>query len=186
MKDDVQSGYKPAQDEVLRTLGLAVLAGQGIERLMSSCLTFPLRDEPLQTAEQLHALLGRHSKSTLGQLLTTLRKRVGLHPTFDHQFERFLDSRNLIAHRLHDLPGGLDLHSEEGRAKLKTFLLQFLEDGEALSMVFLGLIREWTRQAGIDLPGAHHLNQRIVDHLDANVVPNLDELIRSKNQNAAP
>lgn len=69
MKDEAQLGYKPLQDDVPKTLGTAVIAGQGVERLMSTCLPFPLLGEPLQTVEQLQALLVRHSKGTLGQLL---------------------------------------------------------------------------------------------------------------------
>ncbi|GGY75448.1 hypothetical protein ACFFTM_00020 [Pseudoduganella plicata] len=83
MKDEVQSGYKPVQDHVLKTLGIAVIAGQSVERLMGTCLTFPLQGEPLLTVEQLQTLLERHSKATLGQLLKALRQRVDLHPTFE-------------------------------------------------------------------------------------------------------
>ncbi len=36
MKDKAQSGYNPVQDDVLKTLGLAVIAGQGVERLLSN------------------------------------------------------------------------------------------------------------------------------------------------------
>ncbi|MGJ9419112.1 hypothetical protein ACHAC9_15310 [Massilia sp. CMS3.1] len=75
MKDEARSGYKPVQDDVLKTLGVAVIAGQGVERLMSTCLTFPLHGKPLQTVEQLQALLVLHSKATLGQLLKALRQR---------------------------------------------------------------------------------------------------------------
>lgn len=182
MKDEVQSGYKPVQDDVLKTLGIAVIAGQSVERLMSTCLTFPLHGEPLQTVEQLQALLGRHSKATLGQLLNALRQRVDLHPTFDDQLDRFLQSRNVIAHRLYDVPGGLDLHSDEGRGRLKAFLLQYMDDGHIVSMVLLGVLQEWARHEGIDLPNYHHMSQRMQDHLDANVVPNLENLIRSKGR----
>lgn len=181
MKDEVQSGYKPVQDDVLKTLGLAVIAGQSVERLMSTCLTFPLQGEPLQTVEQVQALLERRSKDTLGQLLKALRKRVDLHPTFDDQLNRFLQYRNVIAHRLHDVAGGFDLHSDEGRGRLKAFLLQYMDDGHIVSMVFLGVLRAWARQEGISLPNDHHLSQRMQDHLDANVVPNLEVLIRSKD-----
>jgi hypothetical protein len=186
MNDEVQSGYKPVQDDVLKTLGLAVIAGQGVERLMSTCLTFPLHGEPLQTVEQVQALLGRHSKATLGQLLNALRQRVDLHPTFDDQLERFLQYRNVIAHRLHDVPGGLDLHSDKGRVRLKAFLLQYMDDGQSVTMVLLGVLQEWARQVGIDLPGEHHLSQRMRDHLDAHVVPNLEDLIRSKGRGVQP
>jgi hypothetical protein len=180
MKDEVQSGYKPVQDDVLKTLGLAVIAGQGVEHLLSCCLTYPLHGEPLQTVEQLHTLLERHSKATLGQLLKALRKRVDLHPTFDEKLDRFLQNRNVIAHRLHDVPGGFDLHSDEVRNRLKAFLLQYMDDGHTVSMVLLGVLREWASQEGIDIPNQHHLSQRMRDHLDANVVPNLEALIRSK------
>lgn len=184
MKDEAQSGYKAVQDDVLKTLGIAVLAGQGVERLMSTCLTFLFKDEPLETVEQLQSLLERYSKATLGQLLKALRKRVDLHPTFDDQLDRFLQNRNVISHRLHDVPGGLDLHSDEGRGRLKAFLLQYIDDGKDVSMVLLGALQEWTQQVGIDLPGDHHLSQRMQDHLDLNVVPNLEILIRSKSQSA--
>ncbi|MEV4781807.1 hypothetical protein [Burkholderia sp. LMU1-1-1.1] len=186
MKDKAQSGYKPVQDDVLKTLGFAVIAGQSVERLMSTCLTFPLHGETRQTVEQVQVMLERHSKATLGQLLNTLRKRVDLHPTFDEQLDRFLQHRNVIAHRLHDVPGGLDLHSDEGRGRLKDFLLQYMEDGHIVSMVLLGVLREWARQEGIKLPNEHHLSQRMHDHLDINVVPNMEVLIRSKEHGAEP
>lgn len=181
MNDEVQSGFKSVQDDVLKTLGVAVIAGQGVERLVSTCLTFPLHGEPLQTVEQLQSLLARHSKHTLGKLLNALRQRVDIHPTFDGQLDRFLQNRNIIAHRLHDVPGGFDLHSNEGRERLKTFLFQYIDDGRQVSMVLLGVLREWARQEGIDLSSEHHLDQRMRDHLDTNVVRNLEVLIRAKN-----
>lgn len=184
MKDEVQSGYKPVQDDVLKTLGLAVIAGQGVEGLMSTCLTFPLHGEPLQTVEELHALLERRSKATLGHLLKALRQRVDLHSSFDAQLDRFLQYRNVIAHRLQDVPGGLDLHSDEGRGRLKAFLLQYMDDGQNVSLVLLGVLQEWAHQEGIDLPNEHHLSQRMQDHIDANVAPNLEVLIRSKKRGA--
>lgn len=180
MNDESQSGYKPIQDDVLKTLGLAVIAGQGVEHLLSSCLTFPLHGEPLQTVEQLQLLLERHSKATLGRLLKALRERVDLHPTFDDELDRFLQHRNIIAHRLHDVPGGFDLHSNEGRGRLKAFLLQYMENGHTVSMVFLGVLRGWAIHEGIAIPTEHHLSQRMLDHLDANVMSNLETLIRSK------
>ncbi|RYX97749.1 MAG: hypothetical protein EOO28_02620 [Comamonadaceae bacterium] len=182
MKDAMESGYKPAQDDVLRTLGLAVIAGQSVERLMSTCLTYVLHDEPLTSLPQLESILRRHTKATLGQLLKALREKVDLHPAFDTRFERFLESRNIIAHRLHDVPCGLDLHSDEGRTRLKAFFLLFIEDGEVLSMVFLGLLRDWSQQVGIELPCAPHATPAMLDHIDANVVPHLNTLLRTKRQ----
>lgn len=186
MKDEVQSGYKPVQDDVLKTLGVAVIAGQGVELLMSNCLTFPLHGEPLQTVEQIQTLLERYSKATLGQLLKALRQRVDLHPTFDDQLDRFLQNRNVIAHRLHDMPGGFDMHSDEGRGRIQAFLHQYMNDGQNVSMVLLGVFRGWACQEGIDLPNEHHLSQRMKDHLDANVMPNLELLIRSKERGVQP
>lgn len=183
MKDEAQSGYTPVQDDVLKTLGLAVIAGQGVERLLSDCLTFPLHGESLQTVDQLQILLQRYSKATLGLLLKGLRQRVDLHPTFDDKLDRFLSNRNIIAHRLHDVPGGYDLHSDEGRERLKAFLLQYIEDGHIVSMVFLGVLRAWASQVGMDNLNEQHLSQRMRDHLDENVTPNLDALIRHKGHN---
>ena len=122
----------------------------------------------------------------MGQLLKALRQRAELHPTFDDQLARFLKYRNVIAHRLHDVPGGLDLHSDEGRRRLKVFLLQYMDDGQKVSMVLLGLLREWARQEDINLPNEHHLSQRMLDDLEANVEPNLQDLIRSRERGVQP
>jgi hypothetical protein len=84
------------------------------------------------------------------------------------------------------VPGGFDLHSDEGRGRLKAFLLQYIDDGKNVSMVLLGVLRKWARQQDIDLPSEHKLSQRMQDHLDANVVPNLEVLIRSKEGGAQP
>ena len=181
MKDELQSGYKPVQDEVLKTLGVAVIAGQGVEQLLQTCLRFPFHGEPLQTEEQLLALLRQHSKATLGQLLNVLRKRVDLLPDFGDQLDRFLESRNVIAHRLHDIPGGLDMHSDEGRERLMSFLKQFMEDGHHVSMVLIGVLREWASQKDIVLPGEHHLSRKMHAYLDANVTPHLEDLISLKD-----
>ena len=80
------------------------------------------------------------------------------------------------------MPGGFDLHSDEGRARLKDFLLQYMDDGHIVSMVLIGVLREWARQEDIDLPNEHHLSQRMHDYLDANVVPFLEVLIRPKER----
>ena len=111
---------------------------------------------------------------------------VDLHPTFDDKLDRFLQYRNVIAHRLLDVPGGLDLHSDEGRGRLKALLLQYMDDGQAVSMVLLGVLREWAKQEGISIPCEHHLSQQMQDHFDANVVLNLDALIRSKELGSKP
>ena len=181
MKDELQSGYKPVQDEVLKTIGLAVIAGQGVERLLQTCLRFPFHGQPLQTEEQVKALLGLHSKATLGKLLSVLRQRVDLLPEFGVQLDRFLENRNVIAHRLHDTPGGLDLHSDVGRERLLTFLIQFLEDAHHVNMVLVGVLREWASQQDIVLPGEHHLSRKMHAYLDANVTPHLEDLISLKD-----
>ncbi|KPB52108.1 Uncharacterized protein AC511_0999 [Pseudomonas coronafaciens pv. oryzae] len=58
-----------------------------------------------------------------------------------------------------------------------------MEDGHAVSMVLLGVLRKWSSQEDIDLPNEHHLSQQMQDHLDSNVMPNLAVLISSKEHN---
>lgn len=81
------------------------------------------------------------------------------------------------------MPGGFDLHSDEGRERLKAYLLHYMDDGQTVSMVLLGVLRGWASQEGINTPNEHHLSQRMRDHLDANVMPNLEALIMSKEHN---
>lgn len=61
-----------------------------------------------------------------------------------------------------------------------------MDDGQNVSMVLLGVLREWARQEGIDLSSEPHLSQRMQDHLEANVVLHLEVLIRFKERGAQP
>jgi len=61
-----------------------------------------------------------------------------------------------------------------------------MDDGQKVSMVLLGLLREWARQEDINLPNEHHLSQRMLDDLEANVEPNLQDLIRSRERGVQP
>jgi hypothetical protein len=69
------------------------------------------------------------------------------------------------------------------RERLKAFLLQYIEDAHIVSMVFLGVLRAWASQVGMDNLNEQHLSQRMRNHLDENVTPNLDALIRHKEHN---
>ena len=77
---ELRAGYDPAQDEVLKILGLSLIASQGVERLLSLCMTFVLRDQPLETVDEMNGLVAKHSRATLGTLLKLLRSRVVLEP----------------------------------------------------------------------------------------------------------
>lgn len=55
-----------------------------------------------------------------------------------------------------------------------------MEDGEAVAMVFLGLLKAWTDEVGIDLPNAHHISERMLQRLDG-LTPHLADLIRSRD-----
>jgi hypothetical protein len=60
------------------------------------------------------------------------------------------------------------------------FLKQFMEDGHHVSMVLIGVLNEWASQQDIALPGEHHLSSKMHAYLDANVIPNLEDLISLK------
>lgn len=71
------------------------------------------------------------------------------------------------------------MHSDEGRARIKSCLLQYMVDSEALSMFFLEVLRAWIVEIGIDLPNEQHLSERMKQQLD-DLTPQLKHLIRLK------
>lgn len=80
-----------------------------------------------------------------------LRKRADVDPGFDALLDEFLEKRNILVHRLADVPGW-SLESGSGLAAANAFVQDMLRVTEAVLNVFVGLVRAWQDQTGIGTP----------------------------------
>jgi hypothetical protein len=99
------------------------------------------------TAEQLVAQSESERKRTLGYFLAELRKRAELDQHFDAALAEFLRRRNILAHRLSDIPGW-DAGTHQGIYVGRRFINELLEMNHEVLKVFAGLVRAWQIQTG--------------------------------------
>ena len=66
-------------------------------------MTFALPEGGALTLQKLESQQDR--KRTLGQFLTALKKLVELDEGFDAMLDEFLEKRNLLIHRIDEIPG---------------------------------------------------------------------------------
>jgi hypothetical protein len=136
------------QTAVLSSIGGALLATQTTERMISLCLTHILQlDGPL-TLGTLERTKTR--KRTLGQILERMRDQIDLEDRFDAILSEFLESRNLLAHRLSDVPGW-GLNDPAGIASAHRFLNRLFALNNKITGTFGGLARAWARANGYPL-----------------------------------
>jgi hypothetical protein len=133
------------QSKLLAYLGATLIATQMTERMISLCLTHILQlDGPL-TLETLERAKDR--KRTLGQILQRMRDRIELDERFDEFLSEFLEKRNLLAHRLSEVPGW-GLKDPEGIAAAYEFLNRLQTLSSKIIGIFGGLARAWARENG--------------------------------------
>ena len=147
------TGISQEQSDVLVSLGMSLIATQTTERMMSLCLTHILQlDGPL-TLETLERAKTR--RRTLGQVIEKMRDKIDLDERFDAILSEFLESRNLLAHRLSDVPGW-GLNDAEGIASAHKFLNRLFALNSKITGTFGGLARAWARENGWPLfPDVH-------------------------------
>jgi len=142
-------GTPPEQERVLAELGMALLSVQHTEDLLRFTLQYSLSGPDGVSLETLERSEVELRKKTLGHFIGILRKRVDLDDAFDVTLARFLDARNILVHRVDEIPGW-NLKTREGQTVAHTFLYDLIQIATFISKVLTGLAREWARQNGIE------------------------------------
>lgn len=127
------------QERALFTAGLALQAVQIAELNLNSILTwnFP-KQEPIDLAG-LSAMSAANLKSTVGRLLTDLRKRANIDPDFDAVLERFVANRNRFAHRLFT-EENFELASDSGSERAIAFMDGLLKDASIVQRTLVSFM----------------------------------------------
>jgi hypothetical protein len=164
------------RQEVLTLLGATLLLVQMAERTLKSCMTFAIQKEDGLTIERYERQTAEEAKKTLGYFLTQLRRRVDVHPKFDAELSDFLEFRNRLVHDL-DAVNGLSFGTPEGRAVAQEFILATAAKANYVTSVFMGLIRAWAEDVGIEV----EVGQKdAFAEIDAIYKPLVDEIFWEK------
>lgn len=140
----------PDQKDLLAELGGTLLMIQTTERVLRLCMTFVLPKASPVTLELLRAQEKAERKSTLGYFLGELRKRVDVDPQLDRLLDEFLERRNMLVHRFSDVDG-YSYETGPGIAAGRAFIHETLRSTETVLMIFIGLVRAWQEQVGMDV-----------------------------------
>lgn len=136
------------QKDTLAWIGMTLLSLQTTEGAIALSLKFVLPANGYFTLETLEREKGR---KTLGQLLSALRSRVDLADDFAATLDAFLEHRNSFIHRIDQIPGW-SLDNPAGLQVARGFLVRLASLNQAVLNTFLGLLRSWQVQVGIDIP----------------------------------
>lgn len=156
--------------------GIALDTAQSLENILQLVLTWVLQKEGDLTIFLLETESKAARKKTLGQFMVELRKRTGVHKELDTMLDSFLDRRNMLAHRLDDIPGW-KRETAEDFDQVEHFLKRLILDSGELIKIFAALTREWQKETmpDADLPGTD-----LVDEFTEHYRPFVDNLFFKK------
>jgi hypothetical protein len=152
MPNDASPKIGEPQREIMFRMGFALLITQTTEKLISTCLAYALPESGSVTLESLEK--DNNRKKTLGQFIVELRKRVDIDDQFDKVLSEFLDKRNVLIHRIDDVPGW-SLHNEEGLKVARLFVDRVIMLNESVLNVFMSLLHVWQKEVDISTPVDH-------------------------------
>jgi len=137
------------RDDVLKMVGEAVLCSQALDALLDLILTWVLQDGKPMTKDHFSKIQSLHHRKPLGFFFAEMKKRADYSPVLKDTFDRFLENRNRLVHRFHDVDGH-QLSSDDDIAKVSQFLSVLLQDTWNLIKFFSALIVAWQEQTGVD------------------------------------
>lgn len=164
----------PDERELLITVGIALKTVQVTELAITTALTIAFHPASQMTLESLETENEVLRRSTLGRLLTVLRQRTEIHPTFEGTLQSFLEHRNRFCHSILVDPGH-SMQTEDGRAQLSDFLRVLMDEGTAVLAVMLAAVRAFTDWLEGSTDGKFQANVTPSAALDR-ITPSCEEL----------
>lgn len=90
---------RPGYKEMFANFGLAALAAQALEKTVLLLLAgIECLDASKVSKDDLHAILDKHDRKTLGQLMTALRQKVDFPKDLESDLYCALEKRNYVMH----------------------------------------------------------------------------------------
>ena len=166
----------PSDVERHALVGIALRHSQSVEGILKLITTFVFQKGDKLDILLLETQTKAEQKKTLGYFIGELRKRVGLRDDLEDMLISFLDRRNMLAHRLGEVPGWQE-GPEAGFTETRKFLTGFISDSHGLLMIFAALVQDWQKDA---MPGAELPNDELVAKMTERYKPYLDDLFFEK------
>lgn len=165
------------------SIGAAVVACQGAEKLINLALQLLFPEEPIRTVEMLEQLEEQHRRKTLGYFIGALRERVGLAPEFDTLLREFLEHRNTLVHDL-EREDGHTFTSRDGFQRMNAYAQRVSREALRLTEIFAAFIDTWSDQVGIrDKLRAKQpevYDSAFFTNIRETIAPFLDDLVHKK------
>jgi hypothetical protein len=135
----------PTEEVVLAEIGRTVLLIQPTEKLFNFIANFIIPDPPF-TEEGLTIWDPTKRDKTFGLVKSRLEKDgINFDPVFLDGLGKFIDDRNKLVHRVHEIPGW-NLGTPEGRIEAFCFLKSLQARNVALHQVLMGLVMEYDKK----------------------------------------
>lgn len=135
--------------KVLLKIGFVFLHLQSTEKAVKLVMQIAMPREQDLFALLTERLVAKERQRPLGPFLEELRKRATLHPQVDELLSRYLLKRNRFVHNLSEVENW-SLRTEAGCAVAHDFLNGLLADSKDVRSIFIGLLRSWKVQSGLE------------------------------------
>ncbi|HEY4941861.1 MAG TPA: hypothetical protein VII56_10565 [Rhizomicrobium sp.] len=163
---------------LLTNVGVTLLIVQSTEKLLRFVLQHCLPGSEAVSLEDLERSDEKMRKKTLGQFLGILRERVDLDDQFDAILSTFLDCRNILAHRIEEIPGW-NLYTSDGQKAGNNFLNRTTEAAMFITKIFAGLMSAWSKQVGLE-GAVTKEEKKWLAEIDARYTPAVDTIFFKK------
>ncbi len=108
-----------------------------------------LRKNGVNNLDTILAQNAEEANKTLGYFLSKLRMRASIEEGFDNNLKEFLKLRNQFMHDLSEVEG-LGFQTAEGLAAANKYILRVASLAAYVLKIFMGLLRVWQEQIGME------------------------------------
>lgn len=161
----------------LARIGEALLFIQNVESALRFVMTFVIQKGPGGLdLEKWEMQTSAEREKTIGYFLSQLRFRADVEPDIDARLSAFLDIRNQLVHRLHEVPGW-GLEEDTSIEASNDFLTEVLANCFFVYFWLNGLIRSWAKQNDFR---TQYDDDEILQMIDEHFVPFADWSLATK------
>jgi hypothetical protein len=127
--------------EVMGLVGFTIVQIQRVEAVLSCCwlLYSRMEKEPVDAFVfdgDFKEMTERNSKKMLGRFLADIRKSGHFKASFNKRFEKFVDRRNRLVHRIFKEKAYFNLHNKKALVRLHRFVSSVFKDAIFFDKVF--------------------------------------------------
>jgi hypothetical protein len=173
----VDSKRAKNKHDSLARIGEAMLFVQNIESALRFVMTFVIqKGQGGLDLEKWEAQTSAEREKTIGYFLSQLRFRADVEPHIDARLSAFLNIRNHLVHRLHEVPGW-GLEEDISIEASNDFLTEVFANCFFVYFWLNGIIRSWAKQNDFR---TQYDDDEVLKMIDEHFVPLADWSLAAK------